>query len=666
MKGKTLGGRYEIIEKVGGGGMAIVYKAKCTLLNRYVAVKVLRSEFTTDKDLVEKFKRESQAAASLSHPNIVNLYDVGEDDDIYYIVMEYIDGNTLKHLIKEKGPLDVDTTLDYASQIALGLQHAHDNHVIHRDIKPHNIMITKDDRAKVTDFGIAIAATSTTLTNVGSVIGSVHYFSPEQARGGYTDEKSDLYSLGIVMYEMATGRLPFEAENPLSVALKQIQEEPIRPREINENIPEGLENVILKLLQKEQSKRYQNIQSLMEDLKKLKDDVSLSFYNEEEELDSPTQVLPVVKDEDMKKAKKNNGKKKTKNKKPIIIGAIVAALLAALLFTYAIFNARDFFRAEDIEVPDFQDMHIDEAMELAEDLNITLNVDTQHDNEVEEDRIISQDPPAGMLVREAYPVTVVVSLGDRMLHVPNILYRNEIDGIILLEDAGFRRGEPTYAYSEFPEGSIIEQNPNPSTLAPAGSRVDYVISEGPEVISISMPHLVGLSIEEGTNALRELGIGIGSISRENSNEFEEGLITRQSIEPLTEITQGETVNIVVSRGPLQDEDNNDDNNNNNDNDNDDNNNDTDPNGDEEIEETSSQVTTTKRPLHIDLSDYNGNVSIDVKRLSTGGIVHSKQHNIQQTGNNLSLTIELASGLGSETFQVYVNGNKHGNIVELVF
>lgn len=208
MIGKILGQRYEIVEKIGGSGMALVYKAKCQLLNRYVAIKILRSEFINDRNLLDKFKKESQAAASLSHPNIVNIYDVGEEDDIHYIVMEYVEGKTLEQLIREKGRLSEGETVDFARQIALALKHAHSNHIIHRDIKPHNILVTEDGRAKVTDFGIALAATSSTITNTGSIIGSVHYFAPEQARGGYTDEKSDLYSLGIVMYEMITGRVP--------------------------------------------------------------------------------------------------------------------------------------------------------------------------------------------------------------------------------------------------------------------------------------------------------------------------------------------------------------------------------------------------------------------------------------------------------------------------
>ena len=231
MIGMTLGNRYEIVEKIGSGGMAIVYKAKCRLLDRYVAIKILKEEFTEDDDFIRKFRRESQAAASLSHPNIMNIYDVGsvenEKNKIHYIVMEYIKGKTLKEVITEKGKLSTDETVSFSKQIAEALSHAHKNHIIHRDIKPHNIMITEDNRLKVTDFGIARAVTSSTITTTSSVLGSVHYFSPEQARGGYTDEKSDIYSLGIVMYEMLTGKVPFDGDTPIGVALKHVQEEMI-------------------------------------------------------------------------------------------------------------------------------------------------------------------------------------------------------------------------------------------------------------------------------------------------------------------------------------------------------------------------------------------------------------------------------------------------------
>jgi serine/threonine-protein kinase len=267
MEGRVLGNRYELIEKIGGGGMALVYKAKCRLLDRVVAVKILRPEFTNDEEFVKRFRIEAQAAASLSHPNIVSIHDVGHEDDVHYIVMEYVDGITLKEYILKKGLLSWKEAVSIASQICSAIEQAHRNSIVHRDIKPHNILITRDGIAKVADFGIARAVSSSTITMVGSTIGSVHYFSPEQARGGYTDEKSDLYSLGIALYEMVTGRVPFDGETPVAVALKHIQDQPVPPLDYESSLPKGVNDIIMKAIKKDQSKRYQSASEMLSDLK---------------------------------------------------------------------------------------------------------------------------------------------------------------------------------------------------------------------------------------------------------------------------------------------------------------------------------------------------------------------------------------------------------------
>jgi serine/threonine protein kinase len=295
MIGRIIGNRYEIIEKIGGGGMSNVYKAKCNVLNRYVAIKILRDELTQDSEFVEKFKQESLSAASLTHPNIVNIYDTGIEDDIYYIVMEYVKGETLKNYIKRMTRLSEEEAVKISRQVAEALRHAHLNNIVHRDIKPHNILLTEDGTAKVTDFGIARASTSSTINNTSNVIGSVHYFSPEQARGGYVDEKSDIYSLGIVMYEMVTGTLPFDADNHISVAMKQIQEKPVPPskRVKNVNISKNYEDIIMKCLEKHQSFRFQNIDDLLKKLNALNGN-SEGEKEESEIIDSPTIEIPAL------------------------------------------------------------------------------------------------------------------------------------------------------------------------------------------------------------------------------------------------------------------------------------------------------------------------------------------------------------------------------------
>ena len=304
---KLLRSRYEIIEKIGNGGMATVYKATCHVLNRYVAIKILKDEFTTDSEFIKKFNTAAQSAAGLAHPNIVQIYDVCNEDNLYYIVMELIQGKTLKEIITEDGVLSWKWSVNIAIQIASALETAHKNNIIHRDIKPHNIIITEDGIAKVTDFGIAKAVSNSTITAFGTTIGSVHYFSPEHARGGFTDAKSDLYSLGIVMYEMLTGRGPFDADTPVSVALKQVQEEPVDPMNYNENIPISVNRIILKAMQKDPNLRYQNATEMLKDLslalkKPNEDFVVLATRND----DSPTQKIPTIYELEMEK---NNDRK---------------------------------------------------------------------------------------------------------------------------------------------------------------------------------------------------------------------------------------------------------------------------------------------------------------------------------------------------------------------
>ena len=351
--GKMLNNRYEILEKIGNGGMATVYKAKCHVLNRYVAIKILRDEFTTDSEFIKKFKSEAQSAASLTHPNIVSIYDVCNEDNLYYIVMELIQGKTLKDIIIEDGILSWKWSINIAIQIASALETAHKHNIIHRDIKPHNIIITEDGMAKVTDFGIAKAVSNSTITAFGTTIGSVHYFSPEHARGGYTDAKSDIYSLGIVMYEMLTGKVPFDADTPVSVALKQVQEEAVEPINYNKNIPISVNRIILKAMQKDPNLRYQNATEMLEDLT-----IALKRPNDDfvvlpnKTMKSPTQKVPTIYEIEMqknneRKAPKNESKEKGKESIFIrikkyysnhpaikVISVIFACILLFLIITF--------------------------------------------------------------------------------------------------------------------------------------------------------------------------------------------------------------------------------------------------------------------------------------------------------------------------------------------
>lgn len=646
MIGKILGKRYEIVEKIGGGGMALVYKAKCQLLNRYVAIKILRSEFISDKDLLDKFKKESQAAASLSHPNIVNIYDVGEEDNIYYIVMEYVDGKTLKQLIKEKGKLSIGEIVDFARQIALALKHAHSNHIIHRDIKPHNILVTEDGRAKVTDFGIALAATSSTITNAGNIIGSVHYFAPEQARGGYTDEKSDLYSLGIVMYEMATGRLPFEGDAPVTVALKHIQEKPEIPSKYNSSISKDLESIIMKLIQKEQSARYASAAELIEDLYKVKSNIDLGDINNTLKIeDSPTQVIPSVTADEIKNSinnkdnldTKNKSSPKNKKRKFIIGSAVVVALVAALLFTFGVLYLADFFKVEDVKVPNFEGWNIQDAEKEAEKIGLRLNATLVNDDTVPKDEIIKQDISEGMMVRKNTIVKVTVSKGSKLAVVPNLVYENVMDAEGLLIKEGLIPGTVVEESSELPMGTIIRQDPIAGTKVSSGTKVSYVVSKGLKPETISMPKLVGKTLEEAKNLISQNRLE-GTITERHSDIYVKGYVIEQSIPPNEKVNVGSTVNIVVSKGsdaPDQTED---------------------PDGHDQDGDEQSPIS---KPITIDLSEYTGNVNIVVEQISEDKIkkIYDEQHDLDKTENKI-VSVSV-TGTGQQKYAIYVDGELLG-------
>lgn len=570
MIGKVLGNRYEIVEKIGGGGMALVYKAKCRLLNRYVAIKILRKEFTNDEEFITKFDRESQAAASLSHPNIVNVYDVGVEDNIYYIVMEYVKGKTLKDLIVQKKKLNIDESIEIAIQIADGLNHAHINGIIHRDVKPHNILITEDGRAKVTDFGIARAATSATVTNTNSVLGSVHYFSPEQARGGYTDEKSDIYSLGIVMYEMVTGKLPFQGDSPISVALKHVQENICSPKIINESIPRSFENIIMKCVKKDQSLRYNNARELLKDLKRCRDLDDNDFVDIDNNIDSPTIIIPAVKDGEImsskvsrmsnnsknKRDKKDNKKNNKNNKKSsrfITIVAVFAALLLAAILAggYFIIKINDYLTLEEVIVPDVRGSHVDEARSNIEKLGLKFEIRREeYSSEYEANHVISQEVRPGTKRKVDNPVYVVVSIGEKLVVVPNFENEYEPDIDIELEKANLKRGPDEYIYSDkIAKGIIISQSLEPSSEVPENSVITFVISSGPEISTVLMPSFIGSSFNEAKRDIVDLGLVVGEPEYRSNDEYPLDTVIDQSIPAGTEVEENEMVSLILSLGP---------------------------------------------------------------------------------------------------------------------
>lgn len=646
MIGKILGNRYEIVEKIGSGGMALVYKARCQLLNRYVAIKILRPEFTNDEEFINKFKRESQAAASLSHPNIVNIYDVGVEDNTYYIVMECIDGKTLKEIIKEKGKLTPEETIDIATQIAEALNHAHINHIVHRDIKPHNIMVNKDGRVKVADFGIARAATASTVTNTSNVIGSVHYFSPEQARGGFTDEKSDIYSLGVVMYEMATGRVPFEGESPISVALKHIQEEIIKPSIIDESIPKNLETIIMKCVEKDQTLRYNNTQELLSDLKKVKNGEGDEYIHLKDYDDSPTRVIPAVKDDmimENKKKKKRIEKKDLGNgKKAITIAAIILAFLVTSGLATGFLLVKNYLSVEEITVPNIIGLNEEIAKEKLENLGLQYVVKSEEfNNEYKEGHIIKQNINPGDVVKKGYPVEVIVSKGHKMVEVPELVNRYSYELDILLDDAGLDEGNVSYEYSDIPSGIILRQNPEPYTTVPEGSTVDVVISQGPKISYVIMPNLVGKNVETAKREILAKGFAVGETKYEPSNEHDKDIVIGQNYPAGSEVEENTSIDLIVSSGPEE----------NNAGDNTDDNNDEDEQNDNSEDEQSNEQEKAIQ-LVVKLPQDREEVEVTIYKIQDDSkeLVYNKKHNTSEEGISVTL-----SGKGRVKFEIYFDG-----------
>ena len=511
MEQTILGNRYQIIKKIGDGGMAFVYQAKDKLLNRIVAVKVLRPEFVDDKDFLAKFKREAEAVANITHPNIVNVYDVGQEGKVHYIVMEYVDGQNLKEIIKNEGVLDEYTALDITKQIAQALSAAHKKGVIHRDIKPHNILISSEGRnVKVADFGIAKAATNSTMTNIGSIIGSVHYFSPEQAKGKPVKNNADLYSLGIVLYEMLLGKVPFKGDSPISIALQHINEDIEFSSEEKTQIPQSIRTLIKKLTEKSPEDRYQSSEEVIEDIEYIEQNIDLDFIKQYD--DFATRRIPPVeivnnstsstkdkktfkekndKNEESKplffknKTKNNNvynrkpNKKKSNGFKGAIVGVVAVVILAVVGVVtngFGLLNKN----SDVIAMPNLINMSLEDANKTINKLDLKLTINERHDVDVERNHVISQSPSQGTELKKGDLVTIVISLGPEELSVPNLMGYTLNDAKKILEKDGLKLGAISYDYSEvYKEGTVINQNPVVGVGSiKKGDSVNVVVSKG--------------------------------------------------------------------------------------------------------------------------------------------------------------------------------------------
>lgn len=573
---KLLAGRYELIEKIGEGGMAVVYKARCRLLNRYVAIKILRPEFTKDGPFLESFKRESQAAAGLQHPNIVSVYDVGKEGDINFIVMELIDGRPLSDIIREEAPMNYKRAIEITRQVASALGLAHRNNIIHRDVKPHNIMITRDGTAKLADFGIAKAVSNSTImaNETNRVIGSVHYFSPEQARGAYVDERSDIYSLGIVLYEMLTGQVPFDGENPVQVALMHINDEITPPSQLVSGIPPALEKLVMKATDKFQSNRYKNTDEMIEELgnidfvtKMVGDSIfaasDIEEFQEKNRLKQrQNQELEDEIFEDMKPQKKKEKKQKPvksvkaddddrparKSKKPLIIAAAVIGVIA---LTGAILFASGFFGG-GLKAPDLEGKTTDEAEAILEEMGLEMEVDEQtiSSEDIEEGKIAAQDPRKGEKVSKGDTITVILSNGKPNGQVPSVVgmnYNSERSRVeATLENAGYELGVVHEVESDAEVGEIISQDPGFGSDLKKGSKVDITISKGTDKVAV--PPLTGITLDKAREALEKAGLHMGQPKYEESTVYAKNIVIGSSPGEGTKVEKGSTVIITVSKG----------------------------------------------------------------------------------------------------------------------
>lgn len=543
--GKKLDGRYEIKEIIGVGGMANVYKAYDSIDDRVVAVKILRDEHMENDELLRRFRNESKAIAVLSHPNIVKVYDVSFNEDIQYIVMEHIDGITLKEYIEQQKVLRWKEAVHFTVQILRALQHAHDKGIVHRDIKPQNIMLLEDGTIKVADFGIARFARASQHTVTDKAIGSVHYISPEQAKGELSDEKSDIYSIGVMLYEMTTGTLPFDAESPVSVALKQIQSQAKRPRVLNPDIPEGLEDITIRAMQKDPARRYQSAAEMLRDIDEFKRDPSISFeykYSEpateniSKEVASTKKKTKKIKDEQVRNAPVV----------PVLTGITIAFIVVAIVFVIGIMAmVRPFEEVPDTTAPELIGMDINEAKKKYSGFNIVVESSAFHE-QYDKDIIYDQSVNEGMIVKEGATIKVKISSGIQYFSLADYKNFEENQVYKILTDNEIEFNTVTEYNDEIPEGYVIKTEPGADTQVDSGTVVVVYVSMGAENTYTTVPSVVGYTLEDARMILNSAGIRIGSVDRVDGDGQSTEVIS-QTLPEGTTVSHGSTIGLVIIR-----------------------------------------------------------------------------------------------------------------------
>ena len=547
--GKKLDGRYEIQELIGFGGMAVVFKAYDVLENRYVAVKILKEEYLDNEEFRRRFRNESKAIAMLSHPNIVKIYDVNLSDSVQYIVMEYIDGITLKEYIGQQKVVRWKEAIHFTVQILRALQHAHDNGIVHRDVKPQNVMLLQDGTIKVMDFGIARFARENGRTVADKAIGSVHYISPEQARGEQTDERTDIYAVGIILYEMLTGQVPFDGDTPVAIAIKQMQEEPRLLTDINPDIPVGLEEIALRAMQKDRELRYQSASEMLKDIDEFKQNPDVVFEYKYFNEDGSTKYFERPESHDLAaKASREKHKKKGEYTISILAGVAVACVLLAAVAVFFFFKSLG-QKTPDVVLPDLRGMTVEEAQQELPNIKIVVK-EKVPSADYEVNQIISQDPAQDMTVKAGSEVQVVISTGMETIPMPDLSGKTVSEAREAL--AGYEIEEIRQTNSDVEAGRIISTDPKAGEDLEAGATVTLFVSLGSADLPVQVPDLTGMTTVAARNRLTLLGLSLGTVTEVESDE-PEGTIVSQSIKKDSRVAKGTTINVEVSKGASAEE-----------------------------------------------------------------------------------------------------------------
>lgn len=631
IKGILLDNRYRIVDKIGVGGMADVYLGEDTLLGRQVAIKVLHANFANDDEFVTRFKREAQAAGKLNHPNIVNMYDVGFDQDLHYIVMEYVDGETLKEYITRHGRLSIDEAVKFTIAIAEGLEHAHTMGIVHCDIKPHNVIITRTGRVKVTDFGIARAMNATnTVMYTNSILGSAHYLSPEQASGKPVDGNTDIYSLGVVLYEMLTGRVPFEGETPIAVALKHVREKVAPPTRYNPSIPPLLEAVVMKALSKNPTDRFDSISDMISDLR-LSQGFTMGKTQRHEPYDFATQMIPAVDPEALKdfstiqEERTDEGQKKSMlskiasiPQKYIVLGAAVIFLVA---FLGAFLSYGNFWSNTTVDVPNVVGKQVSVAKNILEDKHLRVSTSEVTNPDVPAGQVISQTPGAGEKVKEQRTIHLVVSKGVGDITVPDLTDLTVDQARQRLKDVGLVVGKITQqSVDGKKDGVVIAQSPSGDSKVSKGTTIDLVVNKA-KAKKVKVPNLVGTTLKDARDTLSNAHLGVNQVA---GSVEEKSVVVEQSIKAGDEIDEGSTLNLTTESKEEKKKS-------------------------EKKEESSSNKTTGTVDVTVPSGSKNQELKIVVKDDEGSAVIYDDTN---KPGDRI---VRKVSGVGNVRIEVYLNG-----------